>query len=356
MDIQRARQRRHAILTLKVFALLVVAGLLLWAMPMNALAGPRTVIRMVGSSTMFRMSSYVAEQFGRTRQFATPIVESTGTGGGFKQFCGGISDQYPDILAASRPITESERQSCARHDVEQVVELEVGTGGLLVVNSDRAPMLNLTSHALWRAIAEKIPVDGKLVGNPYKTWDQVDPILPKLPILVYGPPPTSGTRDALVGMVFEPACATEPLIQALPADQRRDICYRVREDGAYVDAGESDDSMLRRVAANPKAVGIIGFHAVVEDPSIQASPVDGISPNVVSIMSGHYPLVRNLYIYVKGDNLDRIPGLADFVQLYTSDRMIGQNGELVDNGLVPLPDGVRDATQAKVGKLILSNH
>jgi phosphate transport system substrate-binding protein len=342
---------RHRRFTAGLLTCAVAAACAASLLPSSALAGPRDGIRIVGSSTMYRMTSHVAESFGHSHKLPTPVVESTGTGGGFQLFCGGIGDPYPDVATASRLITPAEQAACASHDVEDVQEYAVGTGGLVVANAANGRVFNLTRKHIWLALAETVPVDGKLVANPYKIWSEIDPTLPQLPILIYGPPPTSGPRDALVGMVLEPTCLPDPTIQALPQDQQRQVCFKLREDGAYVEAGEYDDNLLRRVAANPNAVGIIGFHVLTEDPSIKAASVDGILPTVVSIVSGHYPLVRNLYIYVKGDHLSRIPGLADFVRLYTSEQMIGPEGELTDNGLVPLPVHIRKASQEKAATL-----
>lgn len=342
---------RRRSLTTGLLACTLAGALGAGLLPSSAIAGPRDGIRIVGSSTMYRMTSHVAEVFGHRHSLPTPVVESTGTGGGFQLFCGGIGDDYPDVAAASRLITPAEQAACASNDVEEVQEYAVGTGGLVVANAANGHVFNLTRRHIWLALVETVPLDGKLVPNPYTQWNEIDPTLPHLPILVYGPPPTSGTRDALVGMVLEPTCLIDPTIQALPADQQRQVCFKLREDGAYVEAGEYDDNLIRRVAANPKSVGIIGFHVLTEDPSIKAASVDGILPTVVSIVSGHYPLVRNLYIYVKGDHLSRIPGLADFVRLYTSEQMIGPEGELTDNGLVPLPVHIRKASQDKAATL-----
>jgi phosphate transport system substrate-binding protein len=328
-----------------------IAAILAGAPSSDSHAESRQTIRMVGSSTMYRMSSHVAEAFGHNSAHATPVVESTGTGGGFQQFCGGIGDAYPDIAAASRLITQAEQNTCASNDVDDIREMAVGTGGLVVANGVNGRIFNLTRRHIWLALAERVPVHGALVTNPYSQWNQIDPTLPQQPILVYGPPLTSGTRDALIGMVLEPTCLEDPTIKTLTPEDARTTCFKLREDGAYVDAGEYDDNLIRRVAANPNAVGIIGFHVLTEDPAIKAASIDGILPTVVSIVSGHYPLVRNLYIYVKGDHLSRIPGLADLARLYTSDQMIGPEGDLTDNGLVPLPPHMRKASQAQAAAL-----
>lgn len=329
----------------------VAAGACLSSVP--AQAAQRDQIRIVGSSTMYNMSSEVAERFGSQRTYPTPVVESTGTGGGFKQFCAGIGDDTPDVVAASRHITSEEKALCAQNDVGPLAELSVGTGGLVVVNQrEKGPYFNLTRSHLWLALADKVPVNGALVPNPYHAWHEIDPSLPDLPIQVYGPPLTSGTRDALIGMVIEPVCLVSDVVSSLPSEQdQRTACMKIREDGVYIDAGEYDDNLLRRVAANPKAVAIIGFHALDDSPELKAAPIDGIQPNAVSLMSGSYPLVRDLLLYVKKDHLDRIPGLADFVRLYVSEAMIGPQGHLLEDGLVPLPAGQLQQSQSVAADL-----
>lgn len=339
--------RLFRVASLALSAAVAVAALV----PPTALAQDRDVIRVAGSSTMFRMSARVAEEFGRTRMVTTPVVESTGTGGGFKLFCQGIGPRTPDLVAASRLIAESEAEACAANDVRDVIQLPVGYGGVVAVTGHDAPDFDLTRRHIWLAIAERVPVGGALVPNPYTSWRDIDPALPDLPILVYGPPPTSGTRDALVGMVMEPPCLDDPVVQALPADDRLPTCMRLREDGAYVAAGEFDDNLARRVVANPKAVGIVGFHVLEENLGLKAADIDGVEPSFASILDGRYPLIRSLYIYVKGDHVGRVPGLKAFVQAYVSDAAIGSEGYLTDMGLVPLPPAERAATQRKAAAL-----
>jgi len=329
-----------------VRSLFTVAAVLGLAATSAAEAAPRQEIRIVGSSTMFNITSEVAEQFGIRKQHPSPVVESTGTGGGFKQFCQGIGDSTPDIVTASRQMTDAEKDLCARNDVGTVLEFPVGQGGLVIINArEKGPLFNLTRDHLWKALAARLPVQGKIQANPYHSWHEIDPILPDLPILVYGPPPTSGTRDALVGMVIEPSCLANDSIQSIPEADRLPLCMKLREDGAYVDAGENDDTLLRRTSANPKAVAVIGFHALGDDPTLKAAPIEGVQPSAVSLMSNSYPLMRDLYVYVKKDHLPRVPGLADFVRLYLSEDMIGPGGRLQDDGLVPLPAKQRQDSQ-----------
>lgn len=328
-------------------ALSIAGALAVILLPPPAQAAPREQIRIVGSSTMYNMTSEVAERFGKQNTYPAPVVRSTGTGGGFKQFCAGIGDNTPDVVAASRHITDEEKAQCQKNDAGPILELYVGTGGLVLVNQrDKGPYFNLTRAHIWQALAAEVPVHGTLQKNPYQNWHEIDPTLPDLPILVYGPPLTSGTRDALVGMVIEPVCLTSATISALANEkEQQTVCMKLREDGAYIDAGEYDDNLLRRVAANPKAIAIIGFHALDDSPELKAAPIDGIQPTTVSLMNGSYPLIRDLLLYVKADHLDRIPGLADFVRLYVSDPMIGPQGLLTEDGMISLPDGQRKKSQ-----------
>lgn len=305
----------------------------------------RDQIRVVGSSTMFNMTSRVAETFGRTSPHRTPVVESTGTGGGFQMFCGGLGRDYPDVVMASRPITAAERQACADNDVREIVEIPVGYGGVIVVNARSAPDFSVTRRQLWLAVAETVPVDGEMTANPFTRWSEIDPGLPDLPIEVYGPPPTSGTHDAFLGMVLEQACLLDPTIQRLPAEARRDACLRLREDGRYIHAGEFDDSMARRVAANPQAVGIVGFHVLDETPELKPAMVDGMKPTFATLMEHTYPLVRKLRMYVKAGHVGVVPGLGEFVRTFVADTAIGPDGYLTDIGLVPLPAQVRDLSR-----------
>ncbi len=316
-----------------------------------ARAFDRDAIRVVGSSTMYRMTARVAEDFGRATMGTTPVVESTGSGGGFKLFCQGLGGHTPDVAAASRMIAESEAAACAANDVHDVVELPVGFGGVVAVTAQDAPDLALTRRHIWLAIAESVPVGGEMVPNPYTSWHDVDPALPDLPIQVYGPPPTSGTRDVLVGLVMEPPCLDDAVVKTLPEAERLPTCKRVREDGVYVAAGEFDDNLARRVQANPKAIGIVGFHVLEENLGLKAASIDGVTPTFSSILGGRYPLVRPLYIYVKGDHAGRVDNLKAFVQAYVSDAAIGPEGYLTDIGLVPLPASERAATQRKAATL-----
>ncbi|GAB3131696.1 substrate-binding domain-containing protein [Novispirillum itersonii] len=305
--------------------------------------GPQQAIRIVGSSTLYTMTSDVAELFGKGTRYPAPVVESTGTGGGFKLFCAGNGAGTPDIAMASRPMTEGERQQCDSAGVTAAEALPLGTGGVIVAMAADAPSYPLSLRHLWLALAAKVPVDGKLVTNPYRTWRSIDPALPDLPIQVYGPPPTSGTHDALLGMILDVACHEDPAMVGLPLRERLDACERLREDGAYIHAGESDEMLSRRLLSNPKAVGIVGHQVLDQHRGLKAATLNGVAPTAATVQDRSYPLVRTLYLYVKAAHLPRTPGLGRFVSTYLSNGMIGPDGRLTSLGLVPLGDSARQA-------------
>lgn len=305
--------------------------------------GETRAIRIVGSSTLYAMTTDVAEVFGRGTRYPAPVVESTGTGGGFKLFCAGNGSDTPDVVMASRQMTEGERRQCAGAGVTAVEALPLGTGGVVVAMAADAPSYPLSLRHLWLAMAAKVPVDGRLVPNPYRTWRAIDPALPDLPIQVYGPPPTSGTHDALLGMILDVACHEDPAMVALPLRERLDACERLREDGAYIHAGESDEMLSRRLLSNPRAVGIVGHQVLDQHRSLKAATLNGVAPTAATLYDRSYPLVRTLYLYVKGAHLPRTPGLGRFVSTYLSDAMIGPDGRLVALGLVAAGDTARQA-------------
>lgn len=313
--------------------------------------GVHQAIRIVGSSTLYTMTSDVAEVFGKGSHYPAPVVESTGTGGGFKLFCGGNGLGTPDIAMASRPMTDSERQQCASAGVTAVEALQLGTGGVVVAMSEEAPSYALSMRHLWLALAATVPLDGKLVPNPYRTWHAIDPALPDLPIQVYGPPPTSGTHDALLGMILDVACHEDPAMVALPLRERLDACERLREDGAYIHAGESDEMLSRRLLSNPRAVGIVGHQVLDQHRGLKAATLNGVAPTPATLYDRSYPLVRTLYLYVKTAHLPRTPGLGRFVSTYLSDTMIGPDGRLAALGLVPLEQTARKAVTERARTL-----
>ena len=329
-------------------------SLLLAAVATVALAGAaeaRDQIRIVGSSTVYPFSTAVAEQFGKMGKFKAPVVESTGTGGGFKLFCAGVGENHPDMSNASRAIKKSEVEDCVRNGVTEITEVKIGFDGIVVANSKAAPQMSITRKQLYMALAKDVP-DGKggFMANPYKTWAEVDPSLPAQKIEVLGPPPTSGTRDAYVELVMETACDTFPEIKALKDSDKKKhkaVCQGVREDGAYIEAGENDVLIVRKLEANPAAFGIFGYSFLDQNADkVQGSKIEGEVPTFENIASGKYVVSRPLFFYVKKAHVGTIPGIQEFVAEFTAEKAWGEAGYLADKGLIPLPKAERE----KLGK------
>ncbi len=298
-------------------------------------------IRIVGSSTVFPFSAAVAEQFGRTTAFKTPVVESTGSGGGLKLFCSGVGLDTPDITNSSRRIKSSEVENCNANGVTEIVEIEVGFDGIVLANSRSSGRYSLTADQIFRALAKQIPVNGKLVPNPNKTWKDVASSLPDVKIEVLGPPPTSGTRDAFVELAMEAGAKKSEMLAALRAKDKKAfqaVAHAIREDGHYVEAGENDNLIVQKLQANPEALGIFGFSFLDQnEDQLQGSIVDGNEPTFENIAAGDYSISRSLFFYVKKAHVGEVPGIQEYVAEFTSDRAAGPDGYLVDKGLIPLP-------------------
>ena len=331
--------------------LLVIAAAAMALAGMNGVAGAasaRDYISIVGSSTVYPFATVVAEQFGKTTSFKTPKIESTGSGGGFKLFSAGVGVQYPDITNASRRIKKSELEACAKNGVKDVVEVKIGYDGIVVANSRHAKLLNLSRKDLFLALAKQVP-DPKggetVVANPYKSWKDVNPALPAVKIEVLGPPPTSGTRDAFVELVMEHGADSFPFIKALAKSDKKKfkvISQSLREDGAYIEAGENDNLIVQKLVANPDALGIFGFSFLDQNTDkIQGSMVDGVKPSFENIADGKYPVSRPLFFYIKKAHVGTIPGLREYVKEFTSDKAWGPDGYLAEKGLIPMPEAER---------------
>jgi phosphate transport system substrate-binding protein len=328
----------------------LIAAAVLGAATMTSQAMARDVIYVAGSSTVFPFSTAVAEQFGNTSGFKTPKVESVGTGGGFKLFCAGVGVEHPDISNASRAIKKSEWDTCQENGVKEITEVKIGFDGIAVANSKKAPQIEMSLGDLWLALAKDVPNPdggGELVPNPYKTWKEVNPDLPDVAIEVLGPPPTSGTRDAFVELAMEGGCKTFDSIAAIKAEDKKKyqaICHAIREDGAFVEAGENDNLIVQKLDANPNALGVFGFSFLDQNTDkLQGTKLDGVEPTFDSIASGDYPVSRSIYFYVKNAHVGTIPGIQEFVTAFTSDNAWGPDGYLADKGLIPLPDDMRAA-------------
>ncbi|MCC6301506.1 MAG: PstS family phosphate ABC transporter substrate-binding protein [Gammaproteobacteria bacterium] len=311
-------------------------------------AAARDYISIVGSSTVYPFSTVVAEQYGKSTRFKTPKIESTGTGGGFKLFCAGVGVENPDVTNASRAIKKSEYDACQKNGVKDIIEIKIGYDGIAVANSRKAPQLQLTLRDLYLALAKEVPDPkggDRVVPNPYKTWKDVDPTLPATKIEVLGPPPTSGTRDAFAELALEGGCSTFGWIKDLKKqdeDRFKRICMTVREDGAYVEAGENDNLIVQKLESNPNAVGVFGYSFLDQNRDyVQGSIVEGVAAEYEAIAEGKYPISRPLFFYVKKAHIGVIPGIEEFLKEFTSEKASGPEGYLSDRGLISMPDAER---------------
>ncbi len=320
---------------------LILAGGMLGTAQADA---TRDYISIVGSSTVYPFATVVAEQFGKTTRFKTPKIESTGSCGGLKLFCAGVGVEHPDITNASRRIKSSELKMCEKNGVKEIVEVKIGYDGIVIANSKQAPQMELGLKDIFLALAKDVPnPNGKqeLVPNPYKTWKDVNPTLPNTKIEVLGPPPTSGTRDAFAELALEGGCKKFDWIKAIKKQdkkQYKSICHTIREDGAYIEAGENDNLIVQKLESNPKALGVFGYSFLDQNrDKVQGSAIEGIKPEFDSIADGSYPVSRPLYFYVKKAHIDVIPGMREYLAEFTSEKTWGEEGYLADRGLIPMP-------------------
>lgn len=313
-------------------------------------AHARDRIQVVGSSTVFPYSQAVAEEFGNKSGKPAPVVESTGTGGGMKIFCSGLGPDHPDITGASRAMKKSEYDACQKSGVTDITEALIGYDGLSVAQSRKGKAMDLKLEQLFLALAAQVPdKSGSLVANPYKTWKSIDPSLPDVKIQVFGPPPTSGTRDAFVELVMEVGCEKFDAYKKLDKDKKKEACSRMRQDGLFIEAGENDNLIVQRLDADPAAVGIFGYSFLYENQDkLVAVKVGGVDPTFATIQDGSYPISRPLFFYVKNAHRKAIPGLQDFLKEYVSDAAMGANGYLHERGLVALTDAKRKEMAAAV--------
>jgi phosphate transport system substrate-binding protein len=332
----------------------IVATAVAAATCISTTAIARDTIFIVGSSTVYPFATVVAENFGRTSKFTTPKIESTGSGGGLKLFCAGVGLEHPDVTNASRRIKATEFETCQANGVEDIVEVMFGYDGITVGNSKTVEQMDFTPKDLFLGLAKDVPGEGDtLVPNPYKTWKEVNPELPDIKIEVMGPPPTSGTRDAFAELVMEEGCKTYDFIAAMKKEDKQKykaVCHAIREDGVYIDAGENDNLIVKKLEVSPGALGIFGFNFLDQNREvIQGSMINGVAPSFESIADASYPLARSLQFYVKKAHVGEVPGLEDYVAEFTSDTALGEDGYLVEKGLIPLPEGKRREV-AEIGK------
>lgn len=318
--------------------LLSITAIMLLTMPLQANASEQ--IQIVGSSTVYPFVTVAAEEFGNSTSFKTPIVESTGTGGGLKLFCAGVAGKHPDVSNASRAIKKSEEELCAKNGVANITEIKIGFDGIVLANAKSANRYSLSKEQLFQALAKQVAIDGKLIDNPHQKWSDVDAALPDVKIEVYGPPTTSGTRDAFVELVMEPSCNNLPEFKTAYPDKktRKKACHLLREDGNYIEAGENDNLIVQKLKSNPRALGIFGFSFLDQNTdTVQGSLIAGKEPTFENISEGSYGISRSLYVYVKNSHAGKTKGLQEFITELVSDEAAGEYGYLADKGLIPLP-------------------
>ena len=319
----------------------------------------RDQINVVGSSTVYPFSTVVAENFGNKTGIKVPKIESTGSGGGMKLFCKGLGTSHPDITNASRRIKKNEFNQCKENGID-VVEIKVGYDGIVIANSKKAKLLNLTKRQIFLALAKQVPEGnkegGSLVDNPNKKWSDIDPNLPNKKIEVLGPPPTSGTRDAFNELAIEGGCKTFPKLKAIKKQDKKKykaICRAVREDGAFIEAGENDNLIVQKLVENENAFGVFGFSFLIEnEDKIQGSTIDGMAPTMETIADKSYGVSRPLYFYVKLAHVDVIPGIREFLAEYTSEDSWGPGGYLEERGMIPMPENEREFFKKNAEEII----
>jgi len=360
-------QRRFNMRIISIKNYIIVVSLLSFSSTL--FAASRDYISVVGSSTVYPFATVVAERFGKNTGSLTPKIESTGSGGGMKLFCSGIGTKYPDITNSSRRIKESEFKKCQDNGVTEIIEVLIGYDGIVLSNSIQSKKMNLTRKDIYLALADKIPnSNGKLVKNPNKTWQDVNPSLPDKAIVVIGPPPTSGTRDAFVELAMEGGAKSFKALKALrkskdsnkiiemmrdldiPASAFNEkgkkvfkaITHAIREDGAYIEAGENDNLIIQKLEANPDALGIFGYSFLDQNSDkVQGSTVELVEPTFESIADKSYSIARPLYFYIKKAHINVVPRIADYAAEFSSEKAWGPEGYLADKGMIPMNKDLR---------------
>jgi phosphate transport system substrate-binding protein len=279
----------------------------------------------------------VAERFARATKRPAPVVESTGTGGGMKIFCQGVGTNHADLTGASRAMKKAEFELCKKNGVTSITEVLLGYDGISLAVSAKGKDLDISKKHLFQALAAEVPVKGKIVANPYKKWSDIDSKLPATEIRVYGPPPTSGTRDAWVELVMEAGCESFPETKKLSKDDLKRVCQRMRTDGPFIEAGENDNLIVQRLVSDPNAYGIFGFSFLYENQDkLKGAKVEGVAPSTETIADSSYKVSRPLFFYIKNAHRKAIPGLEEFIKEYVSETSMGKGGYLSERGLIPL--------------------
>ena len=322
----------------KTFTALAVAGVFV-----AGAAEARDQMRIVGSSTVFPFSTAVAEQFGKTAGFKTPVVESTGSGGGLKLFCAGVGDEHADMTNSSSGIKQSQVDDCVKNGVTDITAIKIGYDGIVIANAKAAKRMEITRQELWLALAKDVVKGGKIVANPYHNWNEINPSLPAIKIEVMGPPPTSGTRDAFVELVMDKGCAKFPEVEALDKKAQKAVCATMREDGPFIEAGENDNLIVQKLDANHNAFGIFGYSFLDQNgDKLQGSIVEGKEPTFENIAASKYSVSRPLWFYVKKAHVGKVPGMKEYIAEFTSEKAWGEEGYLAEKGLIPMPKAERE--------------
>ena len=317
------------------------------------IATAREHIRIVGSSTVYPFTTVIAENFSDNTGYKTPIIEANGTGGGMKLFCDGIGIDHPDFVNASRQIKKKEITNCAKNGIRDIVEIKIGYDGIVIANSRDVKPMFLTKKQLFLALATKVPVNGRLIKNHHKLWSDIDKSLPRKKIYVYGPPPTSGTRDAFVELVMQKACVKLPeFVEAYPnKKKRKKACRMIRNDGHFIEVGENDNLIVQKLRGNIHALGIFGFSFLQDNPSIiQPIKINKVMPTFDNIVNGSYSVSRPLFLYLKKDHLKYTKGMKKFIREVVSEDAIGEDGYLLEKGLIPMNNKEFKETRKKVLK------
>ena len=335
----------------------LIAGMIA-SLALSTAAQARDQISIVGSSTVYPFSTTAAEKFGQSSGFKTPVIESTGTGGGMKLFCSGVGTNYPDITNSSRRIKMSEFKKCQTNGVTDVIEVHIGYDGIVIANSVEAAPMQLSRKDIFLALAAEVPaaVEGELMDNPYQTWKDVNPALPDTAIEVMGPPPTSGTRDAFAELGLEGGCKKIGWIAALKKTNKsayKALCHTIREDGKYIEAGENDNLIVQKLQANPAALGVFGFSFLDQNADkVQGAQIESVEPTFESIADKSYPISRPLFFYVKKAHVGVVPGIQGYLNEFTSEKAWGEEGYLAEKGMIPLPSEERAAMAASTRGLV----
>ncbi|HET8849702.1 MAG TPA: substrate-binding domain-containing protein [Marinobacter sp.] len=329
----------------KIFASVALAGSVA---ALSAPAMARDTISIVGSSTVYPFATVVAERFGTKTDFPTPKLESTGSGGGLKLFCQGVGTQHPDITNASRRMKTSEYDMCMENGVEEITEFRIGSDGIVIASSNQAGELtDLTLQELFLALGKEVPNpenENELIPNPYKMWSEIDSDLPNVAIRVMGPPPTSGTRDSFNELALQGGCEDLPAVANMSEDEMETVCQSIREDGAFIEAGENDNLIVQRLVDDPELYGVFGYSFFEENADrLQVASLNGVEPTAEAISEDQYPVARSLFFYVKKAHIGVIPGIREYAEEFVSPAAMGENGYLKTIGLiVPTREALMD--------------